>query len=318
MQKRYARLANLIGLIVALPAIYLFFCATLPSFRTLHNLETIARQSVITILVALGLTFVIISAGIDLSVGSVAAFASVAIALALKAGWSPLAAAAAGVGAGTLCGLLSGTIITKLRVTPFIVTLGALSIVRGAAKGASGQQEVRAPDTFLNNLLENLEDNERWKIFPPGVWITVCLAVLMGLVLRYTRFGRHVVAVGSNEQAARLCGVPINRIKLAVYTISGFFAGMAGLMYFSRLTLGDPTVAVGLELDGIAAVVIGGASLSGGEGTVFGSVLGALIMAVLRSGLVQKGYANWVQEIVTGAIIVFAVAIDRFRRTRAL
>ncbi len=318
MQKRYARLANLIGLMVALPAIYLYFCWQVPSFRSLHNFETIARQSAITILVALGLTFVIVSGGIDLSVGSVAAFSCVAIALGLKAGWSPWMAAGVGIGVGTLTGLISGGFITKLRVTPFIVTLGALSMVRGGAKGISGEQEVRPPDTVLNNILLLPEDNERWKIFPIGVWITIVLAVLMALVLRYTRFGRHVVAVGSNEQAARLCGVPIDRIKLAVYTISGFFAGAAGLMYFSRLTVGDPTIAVGLELDGIAAVVIGGASLSGGEGTIFGSVLGALIMAVLRSGLVQKGYANWVQEIVTGAIIVLAVAVDRFRRGRAV
>jgi ribose/xylose/arabinose/galactoside ABC-type transport system permease subunit len=284
----------------------------------LHNLETIGRQSVITILVALGLSFVIISSGIDLSVGSVAAFSSVAIAIALKAGWSPLLAAAVGIGSGAVAGFISGGIISKLKVTPFIVTLGALSVFRGAAKGISGEQEIRSPSSSLDGILESLGDQEKWKIFPIGVWITVILALSSALILRYTRFGRYVVASGSNEQAARLCGVPIDRIKILVYTISGFFAGLAGLMYYSRLTVGDPTIAVGLELDGIAAVVIGGASLSGGEGTILGSVLGALIMTVLRSGLVQKGYASWVQEMVTGAIIVLAVAIDRFRRSRTV
>lgn len=317
MQKQFARLANLIGLILALPGIYLVFCYFLPSFRTLDNLETIGRQSVIVVLASLGMTFVIVSAGIDLSVGSVAAFSSVIIAIALKLGWSPVLAAAAGVLAGTLSGLLNGGLITKLRVVPFIVTLGSFSIVRGAAKGFAHEQKVDAPDTWLNNILEALNKGERWKIFPPGVWLTIAFAIATALMLRYTRFGRHVVAVGSNEQAARLCGVAIDRIKLQVYLISGFFAGLAGLMYFSRLTVGDPTIGVGLELDAIAAVVIGGASLNGGEGSIFGSVLGALIMAVLRSGLSQKGYPNWVQEIVTGGIIILAVAIDRLRRTRS-
>jgi ribose transport system permease protein len=316
LRKRFARIANLIGLIVALPALYLFFCYQLPSFRTLNNLETIGRQSVITVLVALGATFVIVSAGIDLSVGSVAAFASVVVALGLKAGWSPYLAALAGVGAGTLAGISNGFIITKFRVVPFIVTLGGLSIFRGGAKWISGEQEIRPPATMLNGILESLANNQRWKIFPIGVWITIIFAIITAWMLRYTRFGRYVVAIGSNEQAARLCGVPIDRVKIIVYGIGGFFAGLAGLMYFSRLTVGDPTVANGLELDGIAAVVIGGASLNGGEGTILGSVIGALIMAVLRSGLVQKGYPNYVQEIVTGAIIVLAVAVDQMRRRK--
>jgi ribose/xylose/arabinose/galactoside ABC-type transport system permease subunit len=131
--------------------------------------------------------------------------------------------------------------------------------------------------------------------------------------MRYTRFGRHVVAVGSNEQAARLCGVPVERVKLAVFTLSGLFAGLAGLLSFSRLTVGDPTTAQGMELDAIAAVVIGGASLNGGQGSIAGSLLGALIMTTIRAGGSQYGLSNWVQEVVTGTIIVLAVALDRLR-----
>ena len=154
-------------------------------------------------------------------------------------------------------------------------------------------------------------------LVPPGVWLVVILALLVAGMLRYTRLGRHIFAVGSNEQTARLCGVPVSRVKLAVYTIGGGFFGLAGLMMFSRLTVGDPTAAVGLELDVIAAVVIGGGSLSGGEGSVLGSLVGALIMSVIRSGCSQMGLDNWVQEVVTGAIIVVAVALDGLRHRKA-
>jgi len=142
------------------------------------------------------------------------------------------------------------------------------------------------------------------------------LALLVAGVLRYTKLGRHIVAIGSNEQTARLCGVPVERVKIIVYTLSAGFAGMAGLFQFSRLTVGDPTVAAGAELDVIAAVVIGGGSLSGGEGSILGTIVGALIMTVIRSGCSQMGLPNWVQEIVTGCIIVIAVALDRWRHRR--
>ena len=143
------------------------------------------------------------------------------------------------------------------------------------------------------------------------------LVGLMWAMLRYTVFGRHCVAVGSNEQTARLCGVHVQRVKIMVYSVGGFFAGIAGLMQFSRLTVGDPTVAVGLELDVIAAVVIGGGSLAGGEGSPLGSLIGAAIMTTIGSGCRQMGIENWVQKIVTGSIIIVAVALDRLRRRRA-
>ena len=152
---------------------------------------------------------------------------------------------------------------------------------------------------------------------PTGVWLTIVMAIVVALVLRYTVFGRHIVSIGSNEQAARLSGIPVERVKVFIFMLGGVFAGLAGLLQYSRLTVGDPTVAVGLELDVIAAVVIGGASLSGGEGSILGSVLGALIMTTIRAGTSQMGLANWVQEIVTGSIIVVAVALDRIRLRRA-
>ena len=149
---------------------------------------------------------------------------------------------------------------------------------------------------------------------PPGVWLVFALALLGAFVLRYTRFGRHLYAVGSNEATALVCGVVVPRIKIAVYAVAGAFAGLAGVLEFSTLTVGDPTDSVGLELEVIAAVVIGGASLAGGEGTVFGSLVGALLMEVIRMGFVHVGVHNWVQEMATGAIILFAAIADRLHR----
>ncbi len=309
---------NLLGLLATLIVVYLLFGFYIKggSFFSVINLQTILRQCAIVSLVSLGMTYVIVSAGIDLSVGSIAAFVCVAIACILKAGYNPWLALFGGVGCGALWGLVNGLLITKLKVGPFIVTLGTLLIVRGAAKGLGHENSVYPPDSWLNNLLAILGPNEKWHLVPTGVWMAVILAVIVALALRYTRFGRHVVAIGSNEQAARLCGVPVERVKLLVYVFSGLFAGLAGLMLFSRLTVGDPTSAVNLELDAIAAVVIGGASLSGGEGSIAGSILGALLMTTIRAGGSQASWPNWVQEIVTGAIIVVAVALDRFRIRR--
>jgi ribose/xylose/arabinose/galactoside ABC-type transport system permease subunit len=156
-------------------------------------------------------------------------------------------------------------------------------------------------------------DNQRWMLVPPGVWLMIVFAAVVAALLRYTRFGRHVFAIGSNEQTARLCGVAVEPTKLAIYGIGGALAGLAGVLQFAYLTMGDPTTAAGYELDIIAAVVIGGASLAGGQGSVFGTLVGAMIMTTVSNGCTKLDLANWVQEIVTGGIIVFAVALDRLR-----
>jgi len=309
---------NRLGPLLGLMLVYALFAVIGPEgFTGSRNLETIARQTAVVGTAALGMTMVIIAGGIDLSVGSIIALSTVVIALGLSAGLPPILAAISGILAGMLCGAANGFIITKLRVVPFIVTLGTLLGVRGIAKGLAHEQKVDAPITWLNDLLAALTPDRRWMIVPAGVWIMLALAIVVGIVLHYTRFGRYTFAIGSSEQTARLSGVDVRRVKLLVYTISAGFAGLAGLMQFSRLTVGDPTAATGLELDTIAAVVIGGGSLSGGEGSVFGSLVGALIMTVIRSGCAQMGLPNWVQEIVTGAIIVIAVALDRLRHRRS-
>jgi ribose transport system permease protein len=277
------------------------------------NLELMARQTAIVCMAALGMTIVIATGGIDLSVGSMIALTTVVIALVLRAGFAPLAAAAAGIGAAAVCGFVNGVLITRLKVVPFIVTLGTMLIVRGAAKGLAEERRIEAPFTWLNGLLRSQAGGA---ILPPGIWAVIALALVVGGILRYTRFGRHLFAIGSNERMARLCGVAITRTKILVYTMSAALVGMAGLLQFSKLSVGDPTVAVGLELDIIAAVIIGGGSLTGGRGTVVGTVIGAAIMTIIQLGCTQKGLANWVQQIVTGGIIVAAVALDRVRSTR--
>ena len=310
-----------LGAAAGLVAVFVLFTALLGAtrgvgFADLGNLETIFRQTTIVAVAALGMTVVIVSGGIDLSVGAIIALATVVIAAFLRAGAPPAGAALAGIAAGVGCGALNGLLVTRLKVVPFIVTLGSMLVVRGLAKGLAHDQKIDAPTSWLNQLLARLPVDRDWMVFPPGVWLLFLLAFAVGALLLYTRLGRHVFAVGSNEQAARLCGVPVARVKVAVYVLGGFFAGIAGLMQFSRLTVGDPTGATGLELNIIAAVVIGGGSLAGGEGSVLGALIGALIMQVLQSGCSQMGWPNWVQEIVTGAIIVVAVAMDRFRHRR--
>ena len=308
---------NRLGPFLGLLFVFFLFAIIAPeSFSSYRNIETIARQTAIVGIAALGMTMVIISGGIDLSVGSIIALSTVVIAWLLQAGVNPLLSAISGIIIAGLCGVLNGFLITRLRVVPFIVTLGTLLLVRGAAKGIAGEQKIDAPLTWLNELLATLPAEKKWLIIPAGVWIFIILAILIVVLLRYFRFGRYIFAIGSNENAARLSGIPVQRIKVLVYTISAALTGVAGLMQFSRLTVGDPTVAVGLELDVIAAVVIGGGSLSGGEGSVFGSIIGAFIMTVIRSGCSQMGLPNWVQEIVTGIIIVLAVALDRIRHNK--
>ena len=294
----------------------LFVCAVFafligPQFFRPVNLELVARQTAIVCTAALGMTMVIVAAGIDLSVGSIIALATVVIALLLKQDVSPLLAALGGVAAAAACGFANGVLITRLKVVPFIVTLGTMLIVRGAAKGLADERRIEAPATWLNGLLRTVEGGRG---LPPGLWVLIVLALTVAGVLRYTVFGRHLFAIGSNERTARLCGVRVERVKVAVYTISAALAGVAGVMQFAKLSVGDPTVAVGLELDVIAAVIIGGGSLTGGHGTVLGTVLGATIMSVVAIGCSQYGLANWVQQIVTGTIIVLAVALDRWRQ----
>ena len=314
----WRRWVNRLGPLLALLVVYGFFAAQAPRMISLVALETITIQTVIVGTAAVGMTLVIIAGGIDLSVGSMIAFSSVAGAhLLAKMGVSPALSVAGAILAGAACGLVNGLIITRAKVVPFIVTLGMLLVVRGAAKGIAESAPINIDDPWIKGFLRSLAPDERWKLLPPGGWIMILLAGLFWAMLRYTRLGRHTYAIGSNENTARLCGVPVERLKLWVYGLCGACAGISGVMLLSRQAQGDPTGAVGYELDVIASVVIGGGSLAGGEGSIFGSIVGALIMTVIRTGCNLLGLQPWITQVVTGAIIVIAVALDNLRHRRA-
>lgn len=307
------RLGPVLGLLFV---VALFSVLAPEKFATGANLQLILLQTAVVGTAALGMTMVIISGGIDLSVGSVIALTTVVVALLLNSGFPPLLAALGGVVVGVVCGSIIGMFVTQVRLNPFIVTLGMWGALRGSAKGLANEQMIVPPDSWLTGLLNTLTDEQGWMLLPSGVWMMLVLAALIAVVLRYTKAGRYMFAVGSNEVAARICGVPVERTKMSVYMLGSGFAALAGVLQFSYLTVGDPTTAAGMELDIIAAVVIGGGSLAGGEGSILGSIVGALIMTSVGNGCTKMEFPNWVQEIVAGGIIVIAVALDRFRHRR--
>lgn len=312
-----------LGRLLVLAGVFLLFAAMVGEgrFASPGNIENILVQSSVVAVAAIGATLVILSAGIDLSVGSALALSVVCVAKVLEvpeeqAGAGlPLLALALGLGVGALCGWINGLLVTLLGMVPFVATLATLQVYRGLASGLAKETNIYPARSWIDRLMDPVVGNpERaWMLLPPAVWITLAGGIAVWVLLRYTRLGRHMVAVGSNEETARLCGVPVRRVKLTVYALAGFFAGLAGVMQYAYIGIGQPTTGQGYELMVIAAVVIGGGSLSGGEGTVPGTLIGALIIGVLFSGCVQMGWPNWLQTVVTGVIIAAAVLLDRLR-----
>jgi ribose transport system permease protein len=311
-----------IGPLLALLAVYALFAALCPpEFLGFYNFKTIITQTVIVGIAAMGMTMIIISGGIDLSVGSQIALGTVVAGLVLNSGGEAelqvsagqaFLAAMAAITVCALCGIVIGVFSARLKIVPFIVTLGMMQIARGVAKWMANEQTVSTPQNGLQSLMM-VDPEPSWLVFAPGVWIAALLVVITIIILKYTILGRYTFAIGSNEKTALLCGIPVVTYRIIIYTIGAAFAGVSSVMQYSNLTVGDPTAAAGMELDVIAAVVIGGGSLSGGEGSAVGSIVGALIMAVLRNGSNMLGLPNYVQEIIIGAIIVGAVALDRYR-----
>lgn len=288
-------------------------------FLSARNLRSVAAETAVVAVAGLGMTVIILAGGIDLSAGTMLALSSVVLAATLERGWPVPAAMGAGIGVAGLCGFMNGVIIAKGRIVPFIVTLGTMMVWLGGAKLVADSKTIhltpgRVPE-WLGTFL-SASDKRSVMGLPLGVWVALAMAVLLAFVLSKTVFGRHVTAVGSNEAAARLSGLAVDRIKIVVYILGGFFFGAAGIYLFSRLSIGDPTQGTGRELDVIAAVIIGGGSLAGGRASIAGTLAGAATMAVIRSGCTQLGLDNPIQEIALGAIIVAAVAVDQWRTRR--
>jgi ribose transport system permease protein len=291
------------------------------NFFTAENARTIATPTATIVVAALGMTLIIIAGGIDLSAGTALALCATVLATELMSPtlhpWNPRAAIVIALAAGAICGLINGVVISSLRVVPFIVTLGTMRLYLGVANMLAKETTVR-PDratqvpVWLKNLL-SIREEALVLYFPWGVWIALALAAVTAAILHYTVFGRHLFAMGSNETAARLCGINVWGMKVAVYTLAGLFFGIAGIYQFSRLTVGSPVSGVGMELKVIAAVVIGGASLNGGRGSILGTIAGAAVMGVIDDGCTLLGLSNPVQDVVLGIVIVTAVAVDQLR-----
>lgn len=282
-------------------------------FMTSGNWLNVARQASLTAILGVGMTFVILTAGIDLSVGSMVALSAVSGALMIdKHGWGMWQSVLLMLGVGALAGLINGLIITIGKIPPFIATLGTMQIYRGAASQLTAGQ----PISFLN---KKIPDWDIWGTrnlgpIPSPVIIAFCTFLVGFLILRYTRLGLYIYAIGGNETATRFSGVRIDRSILAVYTFMGICCGIAAIMLTSRLNSAKADFATGEELNAIAAVVIGGTSLFGGEGTIVGTMIGALLMAVIRNGLTLMHISAFYQQIVIGAVIILAVLVDRLRR----
>jgi len=290
-----------------------------PEFFTQSNFKRVTSQTVTVAVAALGMTVIVVAGGIDLSAGTALALCATVLAWLLKQNVSPPLAVLLTILTGCFTGLINGSLISLLRVVPFIITLGTMTIYLGVAKIVASETTVSPKPAQVPAWIANLNktfDDTLYLGLPASAWLTLLLAGVLSAVLQRTVIGRHVYAIGSNEATARLCGINIAWNKIAVYTLAGFFVGIGGIFQFSRLSQGTPTSGSGLELRIIAAVVIGGASLSGGRGTVLGTLNGAAIIFAITSGCTQLGVTNSAQDIIIGVIIIAAAAFDQLRQRR--
>ena len=318
-----ARFAPLIFLIVLMAG----FAIAEPRFLTPLNLFNVMRQVSIYGLLAIGMTFVILTAGIDLSIGSLLAFCGLVMAAISKGGLGQRFAVGSGdevlgypwylaalsaIALGVVCGYLQGFAITRLKVPPFVVTLGGMSVFRGAALLFAAGGPISG---FDPNLVWWGQARAFGQVPIPAI-IFIVFAIIAHIVLRYTRYGRQVYAVGGNPEAARLSGLNVRAVITSVYVIMGFFAGLGSFVLAARLNSAEAVAGTGYELTVIASVVIGGTSLFGGIGTIFGTVVGTILIGVLLNGLVLNNVSPYIQQIIIGIIIVLAVAFDTFAKSR--
>jgi ribose transport system permease protein len=302
------RLGPFIALLVLCAALALLS----PDFLTVGNLFDVTRQVSINAVISFGMTVVILLGGIDLSVGSILAVSSLVIALLMRAGEAASLATLIGILSGVLMGAVNGLLVAKGRVAPFIATLGMMTLLRGVALVLSQGSPISG---FSSEFFSALGGGYLTRIIPlPVVWMLALFAILW-FVLDRTVFGRHVYATGGNPEAASLSGVNVERVQILVYTLSGFTAAVAGVILTSRLDSAQPTAGEGYELDAITAVVLGGTSLAGGRGGIFGTLLGALLIGVLNNGLNLVGVSAFYQQVIKGSVILLAVLLDRAQKT---
>lgn len=316
LRLRVVALARDSGIALALVILLAVFASLSPLFLTAGNISNILTQIAINVCLAVGMTFVILIGGIDLSVGSVMAFCAVVSATLLTIDGLPVPAAVAlsllvSIAVGMLCGLFNGVVSSAFRIPSFIVTLGMLNIARGAALQWTDARSIyQFPDAFNDFGSATLIG------LPAPFLVALCLVIVGWVVLTRTVFGRLIYAIGNNEEAVRLAGHDVLFYKIAAFTICGGTVGVAALLYMARLTVASPIMAIGFELNAIAAVIIGGTSLAGGRGSIIGTLLGAAIIGVLGNGLILIGVGDFVRQMITGGVIILAVVLDTVRLRR--
>lgn len=296
---------------VTLALLFIGLSIASPHFLTNTNLSSVIRQTAVINIMALGMTLIIVAGGIDLSVGAILAFGGLTGTMAMAAGQPIVAGVAIGIIAGMFWGCLNGLLTTRLRINPFIVTLGTLGIIRGITLIISNGLPVHNVPQAFSYLGEGLLLG-----VPFVLWILLACALAVHITLEHTRLGRYTFAIGSNPDAAYYSGIPVSFHTTAVYAIGGMLTGLAGMIEASRLMTGQPTAGQGYELQAIAAVVIGGGSLRGGEGSVIGTLIGAFIMGLLSNGSDLLGISPYVQQAIIGAVIILAVSVDELRKRK--
>ncbi|WP_047154655.1 ABC transporter permease subunit [Aneurinibacillus tyrosinisolvens] len=306
-KKSFSLNVQKLGPFIGLLIITMILAIMSSDFLTLNNILNVLRQVSINALIAFGMTFVILTGGIDLSVGSILALSGALTAGFMADGTSPVAAIALGLAAGAFMGAINGVLVSKGKVAPFIATLATMTIFRGLALVYTDGRPITG---FDSNLFTLMGAGYLFGIPVPVIWMLVFF-ILLYFVLRKTTFGRQVYAIGGNEEATVLSGIKVDRVKIVIYSITGFLSAMAGIILTSRLNSAQANAGVGYELDAIAAVVLGGTSLSGGRGWIFGTLIGSMIIGVLNNGLNLLEVSSFYQQVVKGTVILLAVLLDR-------
>lgn len=329
MNDKYKDLLRKMAALAGLILLIIFFSVTNEYFFTSNNIMTVGLQTSTIALIGIGATCVILTGGIDLSTGSVVALSGVAAAMIVNAGVPVPLGMILGILVGGICGLINGILVTRMKLPPFIATLGMMMVARGLALYVTNAAPVSGmPESFANlgngalfKIVEEGANGLPKVVFagiPYPVIIMIFITILFTFALSKLKVGRYLYAIGSNEEAARLSGIKTNLVKIYAYVASGLLSGLTGVILASRLVTAQPNGGVSYELDAIASAVVGGTSLMGGVGTIPGTLIGSFIIGVLRNGLNMNGVSSFVQMIVIGLVIIVAVSLDQLRQSKKL